>query len=162
MSTSSKHHTEFPSGMQNNTAPEHDATAMNFEPDSYFGLDIPFMRYIGLRAEALDADFARTHLPFSDKLVNSRGDVHGGTLMSVLDFTLSAAARAHDPLGLGIATIEMSTHFLDIAKTDLTFEARVLRRGRSIAFCEGTAYDTNNVAVCTARATFRLIQLNRD
>src|SRR5690554_857332 len=162
MSTSSNHHTEFPSGMQKNTAPEHGATAMNFDPDSYFGLDVPFMQYIGLRADTLDTDFARTLLPFSDKLVNSRGDVHGDTLMSVLDFTLSAAARAHDPLGIGIATIEMSTHFLAVARTDLRFEARVLRRGRSIAFCEGTAYDTNNVAVCTARATFRLIQLSRD
>src|SRR5690554_6268556 len=148
--------------MQKNTRSEHGATTMNFEPDTHFGFDIPFMRYIGLRPDTLENGFARTQLPFSDKLVNSRGDVHGGTLMSVLDFTLSAAARGHDPLGLGVATIEMSTHFLDAARTDLTFEARVLRRGRRIVFCEGTAYDTNNVPVCTARATFRLIQLSRD
>lgn len=139
-----------------------DSTTMEYDPDSYFGIDVPFMRYIGLRAESLTADLARTYLPRSDKLVNSRGDVHGGTLMSVLDFTLSAAARAHDPLGLGVATIEMSTHFLAVARSDLTFEARALRRGRSIAFCEGTAYDKDGVAVCTARATFRLIPLNRD
>lgn len=137
-----------------------DDTALEFDPDSYFGIDIPFMQYIGLRAETLTPELARTYLPASDKLVNSRGDVHGGTLMSVLDFTLSAAARAHDPLRLGVATIEMSTHFMAAARGDLTFEARALRRGRSIAFCEGTAYNADGVAVCTSRATFRLIQLD--
>lgn len=136
-------------------------TTLEFEPDSYFGIDIPFMRYLGLRTESLTPDLVRTYLPASDKLVNSRGDVHGGTLMSVLDFTLSAAARAHEPLQYGVVTIEMSTHFMATAQGDLTFEARVLRRGRSIAFCEGTAYDTNGTAVCTSRATFRLVKLNR-
>lgn len=132
-----------------------------FEPDSYFGIDIPFMRYIGLRTESLTPELARTFLPVNDKLVNSRGDIHGGTLMSVLDFTLSAAARAHAPLEYGVVTIEMSTHFLDAAQGDLTFEARVLRRGRSIAFCEGTAYNADGVPVCSSRATFRLIKLSR-
>lgn len=139
-----------------------DSTIMDFDPDTYFGIDIPFMNHIGLRAESIDTGFARTHLPYSNKLVNSRGDVHGGTLMSVLDFTLSAAARAHDPLGLGVVTVEMSTHFLEAARSDLTFEARVIRRGRRTVFCEGTAFNPDGVAVCVARATFQLIQLNRD
>lgn len=119
------------------------------------------MRYLGLRTESLTPELARTFLPASDNVVNSRGDVHGGTLMSVLDFTLSAAARGHAPMEFGAATIEMSTHFLAAAQGDLTFEARALRRGRNIAFCEGSAYDADGVAVCTARATFRLIRLKR-
>src|SRR5690554_5801713 len=123
------------------------------EKPDYFGLHIPFMASIGLVPEHLSIELARTRMPHRPDLVNSRGDVHGGTLMSALDFTLSAAARGHDPLQVGLATIEMSTHFLEAAKTDLTFEARVIRRGRSIAFCEGTAIDTDGNPVCTARAT---------
>lgn len=135
-------------------------TTYEFEPDSYFGVHVPFMHYLGLRTEALTPDLARTYLPANDKLVNSRQDVHGGTLMSVLDFTLSAAARAHDPMNYGVATIEMSTHFLAAAQGDLTIEARVLRRGRNIAFCEGTVYNASGDPVCTSRATFRLFALN--
>lgn len=117
------------------------------------------MRYIGLRVDTLETDFARTRLKLTDDLVNSRGDAHGGTMMSALDFTLSAAARSHDPQAYGVATIEMSTHFLAPARTDLTFEARVLRRGRSIVFCEGSTLDVDGTVVCTARATFRLLPL---
>lgn len=117
------------------------------------------MRYLGLQAEELTAGYARTRLPASPDLVNSRADVHGGTLMSVLDFTMSAAARSHDPLGFGVATIEMSTHFLEAAKGALIFEGKVLKLGRSTAFCEGMVTDADGRTVCVARATFRLINL---
>lgn len=128
------------------------------EPVDYFGLQIPFMQYVGLRPEALDKDYCRTSLAITPELTNSRGDVHGGTIMAVLDFTLSAAARSHDPDNTGVSTIEMSTHFLEAVAGDIIIESRCLRRGRSIAFCEGTitsAATGDQVAV--ARATFKLL-----
>ena len=131
------------------------------EDAPYFGIDIPFMRYIGLQAEHIEKGYARARLPMNPHLVNSRADVHGGTLMSVLDFILSAAARGHDPLNLGVITVEMSTHFLDVARGDLVFEARSLKQGRSTVFCEGTAANEDGTTVCVARATFKLIQRNK-
>ena len=85
----------------------------------YFGIDVPFMRHIGLTPVSLAPGLARTRLPLRPELANSRGHGHGGAMMSALDFTLSAAARSHDPLGLGVITIEMNTHFLATATTDL-------------------------------------------
>lgn len=102
----------------------------------YFGLDIPFMASIGLVPELSTTELVRTRLPYRPNLLNSRGDVHGGALMSALDFTLSAAARAHEA-GTGMATIDMSTHFLAPARGAVIFEARCLRIGASLAFCEG-------------------------
>ncbi|HLU00374.1 MAG TPA: PaaI family thioesterase [Burkholderiaceae bacterium] len=131
------------------------------EDRPYFGLDIPFMRYLGLQAEHIEEGYARARLPDHPSLVNSREDIHGGTLMSVLDFIMSAAARGHDPLNLGVATIEMSTHFLEVARGELVFEAHTLKRGRSTAFCEGKAVNADGTTVCVARAAFRLIQLTK-
>jgi uncharacterized protein (TIGR00369 family) len=127
----------------------------------YFGIDVPFMRLIGLLPDHLEPGTARTRLPLKEELLNSRGDVHGGTLMSVLDFTMSAAARSHDPLSLGVITIDMSTHFLDVARTALLIEARIIRRGMRIVFCEGTVTDASGNTVCVARATFKLVPLER-
>jgi len=131
------------------------------EDTPYFGIDIPFMRHLGLQSEHIEDGYARARLPMRPELSNSRGDVHGGTLMAVLDFLLSAAARSHEPTGYGVATIEMSTHFLEVARGDLVFEARTLKRGRSTAFCEGTATNEDGTTVCVARATFRLIPRNK-
>ncbi len=128
------------------------------EPIDYFGLTIPFMQYVGLRPEVIEKDYCRTSLTIAPELTNSRGDFHGGTIMAVLDFTLSAAARSHAPAVTGVTTIEMSTHFLEAAAGNVIIEGHCLRRGRSIAFCEGTitAADTGH-RIAVARATFKLL-----
>ena len=131
------------------------------EDAPYFGLNIPFMRYLGLQAEHIEDGYARARLPANEDLANSRAEVHGGTMMSVLDFIMTAAARGHDPLKFGVATMEMSSHFLDVARGDLVFEARVLRRGRSTVFCEGVATTADGKSACVARGTFRLIALEK-
>lgn len=130
----------------------------NPEPIDYFGIHVPFMQYLGLRPEVIDKDYCRTSLAIQPELTNSRGHIHGGTIMSVFDFTLSVAARSHAPTTTGVMTIEMSTHFMESVSGDIVIEGRCLRRGRSIAFCEGTITSAaTGDAIAVARATFKLI-----
>lgn len=125
----------------------------------YFGLAVPFMQFLGLIPEHLELDYCRTRLPALPHLTNSRGELHGGTLMSVLDFTLTAAARSHAPTRYGVATIEMSSHFLDSAHGDVIIEATCLRRGRTIAFCDGTVTDgVSGKRLVVARASLKLLE----
>ncbi|MNS83187.1 hypothetical protein D3C72_1169650 [compost metagenome] len=116
------------------------------------------MHLIGLLPESIEPGFARTTLPWRQDLTNSRGDVHGGTLMSVLDFTLSAAARGSADATEGMATIDMNTTFLSPGTGDLVIEARCLRRGGSIAFCEGDIRRTDGELVARATATFKIVR----
>jgi len=122
-----------------------------------FGLAVPFMDHIGLQPLAVSADECRTRLPWGPALLNSRGDLHGGTLMSAFDFTLSVAARAHAPERWGAVTIDMSTHFIEAARSELTIIGRCTRRGRSIAFCDGEIVDAAGTLVAQARAVFKLV-----
>jgi len=126
----------------------------------YFGLTIPLMQLMGLIPESIGPGHARTRLPWRADLTNSRGDIHGGTMMSILDFTLSAAGRGHAPTTLGMATIDMTTSFMSPGNTDLVIEARCLRVGSSIAFCEGEIRNTEGQLVAKASATFRVLKLN--
>jgi len=123
----------------------------------FFGLTIPFMQLLGVVPEHSGNGTARTRLPARADLVNSRGDVHGGTLMSVLDFTLGAAVRGDTP-EVGVATIDMNTSFMSPGRGDLVIETRCLRRGASIAFCEGEIRDGAGELVAKATATFKIIQ----
>lgn len=124
---------------------------------TYFGIDVPFMEHIGLKPVSLTDGCCRTRLSLHPALVNSRGDMHGGTLMSAFDFTLSVAARGHDPLRYGVITVDMTTHFYEAARSDLTVIGRCARRGRSIAFCEGEMFDEAGKLVAVAHAVFKLI-----
>jgi uncharacterized protein (TIGR00369 family) len=128
----------------------------------YFGIDVPFMRHIGLEPVSMGLDACLTQLPHQSAIVNSRGVVHGGVLMSALDFTLSAAARSHAPLDFSVVTIDLTTHFLNEAKSELQIEGRCVRRGRSITFCEGNVRDLEGLIVTTARGVFKLLDIDRD
>lgn len=125
----------------------------------YWGLRIPFMEALGVIPEHIDENYARTRVPLRGDLVNSRGHGHGGMLMSVLDFTLSAAARGLALGKLGMATIDMTTSFMEPALTDLIVEGRCLRRGKSIAFCEGEIRDTEGKLLCKASASFKVMRV---
>jgi len=115
------------------------------------------MEYLGLQPDTIELDFCRTRLPIRPALTNSRGDMHGGTIMAVFDFTLSAAARSHSPYNTPVATIEMNTHFLDAVSSDIIIDAHCLRRGKSIAFCEGTITEAaTGRRVAVARGSFKL------
>lgn len=128
----------------------------------YFGIRSPFMEFMGVRPEALEVDYCRTSLPWKEEVGNARGDAHGGALVSVFDLTLSVAARSHAPHDVGVATIEISTHFLEAVSGDIIVEARCVRRGRSIAFCDGTikSAQTGNL-VAIGRGTFKLFDRQR-
>ncbi len=127
---------------------------------SYFGFYIPYLELLGVEPIECANDRAVTRMNIRDNLLNSRGHIHGGAIMSVLDFTLSAAGRSVDPLGIGLATIDMTTSCIEPGTTDLIVEARCIRRGRSIAFCEGEARDPSGKLIARASASFKLIKLN--
>lgn len=123
----------------------------------HFGLDIPFMHELGLVPVSMDDERVLARLPYDRRLTNSRGDFHGGALMGALDFILSVSARLHDPLNVGIITIEMSTHFIASARTDVSVESRLIRRGARIAFCEGSVNGPDGEVLCLARGAFKLV-----
>lgn len=141
--------------------PQEPATATGGDDPGkrYFGIDVPFMAHIGLVPLQMAEGLCRTRLDVAPNLVNSRGDIHGGSIMSAMDFTLSAAARSHDPLALGSITVDMTTHFYAPARSTLTIEGKCTRRGRSVVFCDGEAHDENGKLVAVARAVFKLVRV---
>jgi uncharacterized protein (TIGR00369 family) len=91
-------------------------------------------------------------MPDQPKLLNVSGDMHGGMLMSGLDFVMSAAARSNYTEGLAVSTINMTT--IEGARGPLKLTARCLRQGRFIAFCEAEAKDSAGRTVARCSGTF--------
>ncbi|HEX3317712.1 MAG TPA: PaaI family thioesterase [Solirubrobacteraceae bacterium] len=99
----------------------------------------PFGARMGLRLDHIASDRARLVLPF-DRAVTTIGDVvHGGAVSTLVDVAATAAAwSAAEPTDTPRgATIGLTVEFLRAARgADLEADARVLRRGASICFCE--------------------------
>lgn len=122
-----------------------------------FGLPMPMAAAMALRGERIGGDRAQIRLGFQPELANSRGEVHGGSIATLLDCALAAAARAHDPAAFGVATIDLTLHFVSAGKGDLIATAHCERRGRSISFARGEVRTEDGALVALATGTFKLM-----
>ena len=116
---------------------------------------IPYSQHLGIRVESLEKGIARLSLEIKPEFTTSWGTAHGGSILSLLDVTLSMAARTlYDP-PRSIMTIELSTSFIGTSKGLLRAEGRVLHAGQTMIFCEGEARDAGGKLVAKAIGTFR-------
>jgi uncharacterized protein (TIGR00369 family) len=118
---------------------------------------IRFAEHLGVRIDALDKGLARLSLEIKPEFTTSWGTVHGGAILSLLDITLSMAARTlYDP-PRSIMTIDLSAQFIGTATGMLRAEGRVAHAGKSTLFCEGEVKNEAGELVAKAIGTFRSV-----
>ena len=116
---------------------------------------IPFAQHLGVRIVSLEKGIAHLSLGIRPEFTTSWGTAHGGSILSLLDVTLSMAVRTlYDP-PRSIMTIDLSTSFIGTGKGVLRAEGRVLHAGQSTIFCEGEARDDAGKLIAKAIGTFR-------
>ncbi len=120
-----------------------------------FTRNIPFSQHLGIRVESLEKGVARLSMVVKPEFMTSWGTAHGGSILSLLDITLSMTARTlYDP-PRSIMTIDLSTQFIGTATGLLRAEGRVMKAGSTTIFCEGEARDEKGELVAKAIGTFR-------
>jgi uncharacterized protein (TIGR00369 family) len=108
----------------------------------------PFGTGVGLRLDHIEADRVRVALPYREAVTTIADVVHGGAISTLIDVaataaTWSGAEPTDNPRG---ATIGLTVDFLRAARgADLVADARVLRRGRSVCFCEVDVRDGDDL-----------------
>jgi uncharacterized protein (TIGR00369 family) len=122
-----------------------------------FTRQIPFSEHLGIKVDALEKGIARLSLQIKPEFMTSWGTAHGGSILSLLDITLSMTARTLFDPPRSIMTIDLSTQFISTAKGLLRAEGRVMKAGQSTIFCEGEARDEQGELVAKAIGTFRAL-----
>lgn len=118
----------------------------------------PFVGHLGMRLAALEQDRAELVLPFADELATIGDVVHGGAIATLIDTAGMAAAWADgsEPGDCAGSTIGMSVDYVAAARgQDLTAEAKVVRRGRSLCFCEVEVTGEDGEVVAKGLVTHR-------
>ncbi len=136
-------------------------TTSNTKPSSnyrtnYFGLNIPFLHYLGVIPEFAENGMARISYVAQAEHTNSFHVAHGGLVMTLLDFAMGAAARTASNHDLGAITIDMTTSFLRPSLGKITVEGRLLKVGKSINYCEAVAFNEAGEITAKASGTFVL------
>ena len=118
---------------------------------------IPFSQHLGIKADALEQGVARLSMLVRPEFMTSWGTAHGGSILALLDITLSMTARTlYDP-PRSIMTIDLSTQFIGTATGVLKSEGRVMKAGKSTIFCEGEVRSEAGDLVAKAIGTFRAL-----
>ena len=124
---------------------------------SEFGVSIPFVEHLDIRRIEQSRERAIISIKRRPELLNSWGAAHGGVIMTMLDLVMSMAVRGHYNVSAGVLTVDMSVAFLNASRDDVFAEGRVLHAGRSTAFCESEARDSEGRMLAKAIGTLKLL-----
>ena len=122
------------------------------------GLDVrnPFAVLIGLRFSAAAGGQSECRLDITPPLLNPNGVVHGAVVYALADTGMGGALVSALEAGQACATVEIKMSYLRAATAGtLTCTARVLQKGRRIAFLEARVFNDGRL-MATASGTFVL------
>ena len=96
----------------------------------------PWVLASGIAAEAIGADSATMRIPFSDQLCRVGGILCGQALMTGADTAMVIALAATAGSFKPCTTVDLTINYMrPITKTDALLEAKVMRLGKTLAFC---------------------------
>jgi acyl-CoA thioesterase len=116
----------------------------------------PFYEHLGLQLDYLQDGKSAIRLPFQKQFGNTRGEVHGGAVASLVDAAMSQAVRSTVEMGARVATITMTLNYLAPAHGELLGKGAVIKSGRTLVFAEAEITDAEGKTVCRASATYRV------
>jgi uncharacterized protein (TIGR00369 family) len=122
---------------------------------------IPFWSLVGMELIDIRKGWAKTKIPYSQKLINANGVAHGGVIFSAADSAVGLALLGlvdrHDL----ITTIEMKINYLkSFDRGEITAEAKIIFKGSQIAVGEAEVRDSDGNLVAKATSTYAIIKRN--
>jgi uncharacterized protein (TIGR00369 family) len=118
----------------------------------------PCVVLLGTKFIEVEPGSARMEFQAREEFYNPLGTVQGGFLAAMLDDTMGPAAASTLGPGEFATTLEMKVSFLRPARAGrLIGEGRVVHKGRSIVFVEGSLRGEDGSLVATATATWRIM-----
>jgi uncharacterized protein (TIGR00369 family) len=124
-----------------------------------FGADIPFAALCGI--EPIESTDARTVLRVAlrPEHTNNFGIAHGGLTSTLLDIAMGSAAR--HAADLPVMTLDLQVSFIAPGRGVLTAEARIVRAGHSVVFCEGEVRSDDGELVAKGSGLFKPVRPRR-
>jgi uncharacterized protein (TIGR00369 family) len=97
----------------------------------------PWVRATGITTESVGNDTLTMRIPFSDQLCRMGGIMSGQTLVTGADTAMAIALMAKTGgLAKPVTTVDLTINYMrPILKADAILLAKVIRLGRTLAFC---------------------------
>jgi uncharacterized protein (TIGR00369 family) len=116
-----------------------------------------FPQFLGLEVEELRTDYARMRLAYRPEYRQPAGVWHGGVIASMIDTVVVPAIGSGYEQPRELFTIDMQLRYLaPIGEEDAIAEGWVVRRGRSIVFCDAEVRAASGAVAATATLVYKV------
>lgn len=116
-----------------------------------------FPQVVGLEVEEIRDGYCRMRMPFRPELNQPAGVVHGGALATLVDTVVVPAIAAHHDHVPVMLTLSMTIQYLGaVRREDAIAEGWVVRRGRSVVFCEVAVSTDGGAPVATGSLVYKV------
>jgi uncharacterized protein (TIGR00369 family) len=114
----------------------------------------PFFCLMGIDVISIEPGTAELKMQVRPDMHNGVGWLQGGILAAIADEAMALALYSLLSGTEGIATISESTSFIrGVQEGDILAKARVIRKGRRVAFAEGEVYSINEGITMLSRTS---------
>jgi uncharacterized protein (TIGR00369 family) len=120
----------------------------------------PWVKALGLRVERADADVTVLALPVAPELVHGGGVLCGQAIMAAADTAMVLALTGASGGFRPMTTVQLQTNFLRPVPADageLRITARVLRKGKTLAFGEIELATADGKLAAHATTTYAML-----
>ena len=117
----------------------------------------PFWSLLGMEIIEIKKGWAKIRLPFSEKLANGIGVVHGGAIFSPADSAVGMALIGLVNKDENISTLEMKINYLKpLAEGEIIAEAKIVHRGTMTAIGDVEVRDGQGTLIAKGLATYAI------
>jgi uncharacterized protein (TIGR00369 family) len=123
-----------------------------------------FSQVVGLSVEELRTDYARMRLAFRPEINQPAGEVHGGSIATLLDTVVIPAIGTGYDTRVDMVTVSMNVQYLGaLREEDGIGEGWIEQRGRSMVFCRAEVTGaTSGRLVANATVVYKVTVSGRD
>jgi len=117
----------------------------------------PFWSLLGMELTEIKKGWAKIRLPFTKKLTNGIGVIHGGAIFSPADSAVGMALIGLVNKDENISTLEMKINYLKpLAEGEIIAEARIVHRGTMTAVGDVEVRDGKGTLIAKGLATYAI------
>ena len=125
----------------------------------FFGLTSPFVEHCSITEVGRTDEGFRTRVELQPKLTNSFGGAHGGLIATLLDATMTAAARhaAHPEGRDPVATVDLSVSYIGQAKSVIDCVGKLTARQGRTLYMESSAWNEDGALIARSTSKMRIL-----
>jgi len=117
----------------------------------------PFSDILGIEVLEIGEGVVRLRMPFSKKLTQPFGMLHGGAIVSLADSAVAKALATMINPDQKISAIEIKCNFLSpVEEGEIIAEGKIIHKGNRISVGEVNIWDDKERLVAKAMATYTI------